>query len=179
MSHQGPSSRKHAKGKAGREDNRGRAECLGNGVSGEAQTKAPRGHSLRPIRATVPGFSVSGVGLDLTEILNQHALVYGQVATIMLYCHSRRPSQSRRGSHVPEVRMAPERARTASLDPHRPRPLRAPAAVRVASRARPRPAQVRRGTGRRGLDGRSDRGRAGCLGRPRGPRAAPDRGRRA
>ena len=42
---------------------------------GGAQTKAPRGHSLRPLRATVPGFSVSGVGLDRAAILNQHALV--------------------------------------------------------------------------------------------------------
>ena len=59
----------------GREDNRGRAGCPENGVSGEgAQTKAPRGHSLRPLRATAPGFSVSGVSLDRAAIPNQHAL---------------------------------------------------------------------------------------------------------
>ena len=80
MSHWGPSSGKHAKGKAGREDNRGHAGCSGNGASGgRAQTRAPRGHPLRPLRATVPRFSVSGVGLDLAAILNQHALVSFQV----------------------------------------------------------------------------------------------------
>ena len=42
---------------------------------GGAQTKAPRGPSLRPLRATVPGFSVSGVGLDRAAILHQHALI--------------------------------------------------------------------------------------------------------
>ena len=49
--------------------------------------------------------------------------------------------------------------------------LRAPAPAHVASQACPRPAQVRRGIGRRGVDGRSDRGRVGRLGRQRGPLA--------
>ena len=44
------------------------------GLGGGAQTKAPHGHSLRPLRATVPGFSVSGDDLDRAAILNQHAL---------------------------------------------------------------------------------------------------------
>ena len=43
-------------------------------------------------------------------------LVYGQVDTIRLYCRSHCPSQSRRGLHVPEIRIAPERSRTANLD---------------------------------------------------------------
>ena len=50
---------------------------------GGAQTKAPRGHSLRLLRATVPGFSISGVGLDPAEILNQHAL---EGSTVLKNC---------------------------------------------------------------------------------------------
>ena len=39
MSHRGPSSGKQAKGKAGREDNRGRAGCPGNRASGGGSNK--------------------------------------------------------------------------------------------------------------------------------------------
>ena len=69
--------------------------------------------------------------------------------------------------------------RTASSNPHRRGALRVPAPGRVASQARPRPAQVRRGTRRHGRDGRSHRGRAGRLGRQRRPLAAPGRSRGA
>ena len=67
----------------------------------------------------------------------------------------------------------PDRPRTASPDPQRQGALRAPAAGRGESQARPRPAQARRGIGRRGWDGRSHRGRVERLVRPRGARAAP------
>ena len=132
-----------------------------------APTRALRGHPLRPIRAAVLGFSVSGGGLELAEILSQHALVLWSGTTIRLYCRSHRPSQSRRGSHIPEVRMVPERARTASPDPHR----------RAAAGAR---ARLKYAAGPEGAgDGRSRRGRVGHRGRHRGALAAPSRGQGA
>ena len=67
----------------------------------------------------------------------------------------------------------PDRVRTAVSDPD-PRD----AAGRVASRARPRPAQVQRGARRRGRDGRGSRGRPRCRDRPHVALAVPSRGRR-
>ena len=74
MSHRGPSSGQHAKDKVSWEDNRGRAGCPGNGARGGAQTRVPRGHPLRQICATVPGFSVSVVSWALAEFKSQHYL---------------------------------------------------------------------------------------------------------
>ena len=82
-------------------------------------------------------------------------------------------------SHVPAIRPAPDRLRTARPDPHRPGTRRTPAPAPVASRARPRLAQERRGPAGRGMDGRSRRGRVGRLGGQREPLAALGCGPRA
>ena len=56
--------------------NRTRRASRGTGPR-RAQTRAPRGHPLRQIRAAVPRFAVLGGGWDRAAILNQHALDHG------------------------------------------------------------------------------------------------------
>ena len=76
---------------------------------------------------------------------------------IRLYCHAHRPSQGQRGSHVPEIRITPERPPTASPAPHR-----------QGSRRAPRGKSSATGDRKERVDGRSRRGRGGRLGRHRG-----------
>ena len=80
--------------------NRTRRASRGTGPR-RAQTRAPRGHPLRQIRAAVPGFAVLGGGWDRAAILNQHArsnAARWQTPRVPCRPCERRPGAPRRGT---------------------------------------------------------------------------------